>query len=141
MMVIMAHIISLDTKLHDAREKKKALTRNRKLAAIRSVFQEARRTFRCEKCYRQLDMPEIDEENQDRNMRVPYRFCESCSEEYVDYIEKLKGKGNPDCYWHNDAWRDSWHRWIDYQGAVDNYLKTSEFKQLIQGLKEIDPDK
>ncbi|WP_207689923.1 hypothetical protein [Desulfonema limicola] len=138
----MADIISIDNKLKDVRQRKKALARQRKLAAIRSVFQEARRTFRCEKCYRQLDLPDIEEDDDEEpNPRVPYRFCESCSEEYIDYIEKLKGKGNPDCYWHNDAWRKTWHSWIDYQGAVDNYLKTSEFKQLIQELNEIDPDK
>lgn len=136
----MADIISIDAKLHDARQRKKNLARKRKLAAIRSVFQEARRTFRCEKCYRQLDLPDPDEEEEEPNLRVPYRFCESCSEEYVDYIEKLKGKRNPDCYWHNDAWRETWHRWIDYQGAVDTYLKTKEFKQLIQELKEDDPE-
>jgi hypothetical protein len=135
----MADIISLNVKLQDVKEKKEALTRKRKLAAIRSVFQDVRRTFRCEKCYRQVesDPPQDDEL---RNMRVPYRFCGSCTDEYIDYIERLKGKGDPDCYWHNDAWLDLWHNWIDYQGSLDYYLKTKEFKQLLQELREPDPE-
>jgi hypothetical protein len=32
--------------------------------------------------------PEVPE------FRVPYHFCDSCSEEYVEYIDALKGKKN-----------------------------------------------
>jgi hypothetical protein len=53
-----------------------------------------------------------------------------------DYIERLQGRGDPDCYWHNDEWLDAWRKWIDYQGSVDRYVKSKEFLRLIQEFKK-----
>lgn len=130
----MAEIISLAPRLRDAGKINETLMRKRKLAAVRSLFQRARGALRCEKCFRQLD--EDGGKKGIRNQRVPYRFCCSCAEEYIDYIEQLQGRGNPDYYWHNEAWLKVWQRWIDYQGSVDQYMKTNEFRQL---MREIDP--
>lgn len=130
----MAEIISLVSRLREAGKINETLVRKRKLAAVRSLFQRARGSLRCEKCFRQLDEERTKEGI--RNLRVPYRFCDSCAEEYIDYIERLQGRGNPDHYWHNEAWLKVWQKWIDYQGSVDHYVKTSEFRQL---MREIDP--
>ena len=88
----------------------------------------------------QVNQPDQVDENNLSDPRIPYRFCESCSEEYIDYIERLKGKGDSDCYWHNDDWLEIWKRWIDYQGVIDRYLKSKEFIQLVQELKDTKPD-
>ena len=72
--------------------------------------------------------------------KLPYKFCEACEDEYLDYIERLQGRGDPDCYWHNDAWLDSWRKWIDYQGSVDHYVKSKEFLRLLQEFKQSSPD-
>jgi hypothetical protein len=63
-------------------------------------------------------------------------LCQSCHEEYEDYINLLKGKKIVDDYWHNDLWAELWKRWIDYQSAVDSYLKSKEFKKLLVELRE-----
>ena len=75
----------------------------------------------------------------DEAPKLPYRFCEGCLEEYLDYINRLKGIDNPDFYWHNPAWMEGWNLWINYQGAMDRYLKSPEFKRLIKEMQE-DPD-
>lgn len=131
----MAEIISLDAKLQDAINKKHELTRRRKLNAVKKVFQCTHCSFKCEKCGTQINetKPGGDPSN---NLRVPYRFCESCSEEYVDYIERLQGGGDTDCYWHNDEWVDSWQKWIEYQSAIDRYTKSKDFLKLIKELKQ-----
>jgi len=67
---------------------------------------------------------------------VPYRFCENCLEEYLDYIERLKGRGNPDYYWHNEAWLKVWQGWIGYQNAIDQYMKTRAFTKLLKELQQ-----
>ncbi len=132
----MADIISLDGRFQLARDKKAELTIKRKRLAVKKVFQCTHCTFKCEKCGTQVSLAHRDEERIDHNLRIPYRFCESCSEEYIDYIERLKGEGDPNCYWHNPAWAATWKAWIDYQGAVDHYIKTKEFLQLIKELKQ-----
>ena len=70
-----------------------------------------------------------------RNSGSPYSFCDSCSEEYIEYIDTLKGKKDEALYWHNDAWMKVWSTWIEHQGAVDSYLKSKEFEQLLNELK------
>ena len=131
----MAEIISLDAKLQDAINKKHELTRRRKLHAVKKVFQCTHCSFKCEKCGTQINETESSGDLSN-NLRVPYRFCESCSEEYVDYIERLQGGGDTDCYWHNDEWTDSWQKWIDYQSAIDRYTKSKDFLKLIKELKQ-----
>ena len=135
----MADVISIDNKLQLAENKKAALIRKRKILAVQKVFHCTHCASKCAKCGTQIGVDHRDRKK-DLKLRVPYRFCESCSEEYIDYLERLKGKGNPECYWHNTTWLESWKKWIDYQGVIDRYLKSKEFKQLLQELKEAESD-
>lgn len=129
----MADIISLDNKLELTREKKAALRRQQKAVAVRRVLQCTSCSFKCEKCGTQID-PNTGVAPV-RN-KLPYKFCEACEDEYIDYIERLQGRGDTDCYWHNDAWLDSWRKWIDYQASVDRYTRSKEFLRLIEEFKQ-----
>ena len=135
----MAEIISLDGKLQDAINKKHQLTRRRKLNAVKKVFQCTHCSFKCEKCGTQINETESRGVSSN-HLRVPYRLCESCAEEYVDYIERLQGGGDSTCYWHNDEWIDVWQKWIDYQSAMDRYTKSKDFLKLIKELKQTRPE-
>ncbi len=136
----MADIISLDDKLHEVRDRKKLEDRRRKLATVRSVMSRVGRPNRCEKCHEKIPPEAISDRDENTRLRVPYVFCDHCAEEYVDYIEFLQGREKPDRYWQNNAWRDLWKQWIDYQGSMDHYTKTPEFKQLLAELKPPDSD-
>jgi Pyruvate/2-oxoacid:ferredoxin oxidoreductase delta subunit len=134
------NIIELDKKLKHTKEKKAEIIRKRKILAVQKVFQCMHCAFKCEKCGTQIQPDEHRQQRAISDLRVPYRFCESCAEEYIDFIERLKGKGDPEYYWHNDIWLEMWRKWIDYQGAIDTYLKSKEFKQLLAELKDTRPD-
>ena len=58
----------------------------------------------------------------------------------MEYIERLKGRGDAECFWHNSEWLDLWHRWIEYQGALDRYMKSKEFVKLLNELKQTHPE-
>lgn len=135
-----ANIISFEDKKGLAEEKQASLTKMRKFQAVRKVFQCTHCALKCEKCGSQISGDQSKTDLYQRKLNVPYNFCGECSDEYLDYIERLKGAGDPDCYWHNEAWIDAWKRWIDYQGSVDRYLKSREFKQLLNELKQTGPD-
>ncbi|CAB5164794.1 hypothetical protein D3OALGA1CA_5303 [Olavius algarvensis associated proteobacterium Delta 3] len=83
---------------------------------------------------------EDDPVNHPLHLRIPYRFCSVCSEEYIDYIEYLKGRIDSDRYWHNETWVEAWGKWIDYQSTIDRYIKSKEFVQLLDELKSTTPD-
>jgi hypothetical protein len=69
---------------------------------------------------------------------IPYHFCDSCAEDYLDYISCLQSKGDPQMYWHNHEWLKVWRTWIDYQGAIDQYKNSKEFRRLIEELRTED---
>jgi len=135
-----ANIISFKDKRGLAEEKQATLIKQRKVQAVRKVFQCTHCALKCEKCGAQISGESNETDPYQRQLNVPYNFCGECSDEYLDYIKRLQGGGDPDCYWHNEAWIDSWKRWIDYQSSVDQYLKSKEFKQLINELKQTGPD-
>ena len=128
----MGNIISLRAKRKCNQEKQDAITRKRKLLAVRKIFRCTHCASKCEKCGVQIT---IDNRSDVPAFRVPYAFCDSCAEEYVEYIEALKGNIDRSLYWHNDAWMKVWATWIEHQGAVDSYLKSKEFEQLLEELK------
>ena len=128
----MGNIIPLDAKLKTSREKQDAIARKRKLLAVRKIFRCTHCASKCEKCGVQITG---DNRPEAPAFRIPYLFCDSCAEEYVEYIETLKGNGDRSQYWHNDAWMKVWATWIEHQGAVDSYLKSKEFERLLEELK------
>lgn len=132
----MADIISLDDKLELSREKKADRRRRQKAAAVRRAMQCTGCARKCEKCGAQVERPPAATDER----RFPYRFCEACAEEYGDYLERLQGRGDPDCYWHNEAWLDTWRKWIDYQGSVDRYRRSREFIRLLREFETPGPE-
>ena len=128
----MGNIISLDDKLGLSEKKKREILRRRKYIALQKVFQCTRCSLKCEKCGVQISDAHQRRIESDITPNLPYRFCEGCMDEYLDYINRLKGTGDPDYYWHNGAWMESWKLWIDYQGTIDRFLKSKEFKRLVR---------
>lgn len=132
----MADIISYDRILRSEKAKKAAQSHQRKVATVRKIFRSAYRMLRCERCGESVKEGHRKEITDHRGHRVPYRFCEICADEYLDYIARLQGRGDPACYWHNEAWSKLWQQWIDFQAAADHYLKSKEFRKLMEEVQK-----
>lgn len=128
----MGKIISLDDKLKMIERGRASAKHKRKIIAVRQIFQCSHCASKCDRCGTILGM---DNYTQKANTRIPYHFCNGCAEEYIDYIDKLQGKGDPGAYWHNHAWMKAWRAWIDYRGAMDQYMRSNEFRRLIEELR------
>jgi len=133
-----ADVISLNDKLQISENQKAKIAKKRKILTVQKIFQCAKCSFKCEKCGRQIEKENSAALAESERKRIPYRFCDSCLEEYIDYINKLKGQGNKDLYWHNEAWINLWGKWVDYQYSVDQYLKSKEFIQIVRELEKPD---
>lgn len=131
----MADIIPLKAKLQHTKEKEAEIIRKRKLLAVQKIFQCTHCSLKCEKCGTQISAEDTRHANHVCGLKKSYRFCESCSEEYADYVKRLQGKSDPAYYWYNAEWFELWKKWIDYQSAMDRYLKSKEFKRLLMELK------
>jgi hypothetical protein len=128
----MSKIISLDDKLQLSAAQRAALARKRKIMTVRKVFKCTHCASKCERCGAGLGS-----ENQTKvdHPHIPYHLCESCTEEYIEYIHRLQGKGDSEAYWYNHAWMKIWQAWIEYQGAIDQYLQSKEFRMLLDELR------
>ena len=130
----MTSIISFQDKLKRTREKKERLVRKEKILAVQKILRCTRCPLKCEKCGGQIE--DSYQGHKDQLLpKIPYRFCNSCTDEYWAYINRMKGCDNPSYYWHNDAWLRLWQSWIDYQSAMDRYTQSSEFQQLLSELR------
>ena len=136
----MADVLSFDKKIKTNQRKRTDLVRKRKITAVQKVFQCTHCAFKCEKCGAQIGTEDANSDHHHHKAHIPYRFCDGCYEEYLDYIGHLKGKGDPDCYWHNEEWLKAWRAWIDYQSSIDMYLKSKEFVRLVDELKQLRSD-
>lgn len=128
----MTKVISLDDKLKLSAKQRDALARKRKILAVRKVFQCTHCASKCERCGTSLGP---DNQGPKNNPRIPYNFCDSCADEYIEYINRLQGKGDDEAYWYNHAWLKVWRSWIEYQGAIDQYLRSKEFRRLLDELQ------
>lgn len=135
----MAEIISFDNRRQKAEDQVKGQERKRKFEAVRRMLNCTHCSTKCLKC----GVPVGPENHPDRrfsHLRIPYRFCDTCAEDYMEYIERLKGRGNPDHYWQNDQWLETWGKWIEYQNSMDQYVRSREFLELIKELKPTTPE-
>ncbi len=128
----MGKIISLDDKLNLSASKKADVVRKRKILAVRKIFQCTHNANKCERCGTALTSKN---QGQARKLQIPYKFCDSCADEYRAYINMLQGVQDEETYWHNEAWMKVWRAWIDYHGAIDAYLRSNEFQRLVSELQ------
>lgn len=130
----MADIIEFDKKAQDLKDSRDQDLRERKLEALKRVFQCSRCLLKCAKCGSQV------EEEQDRKCQClgPYRFCRNCREEYLEYRGRIEGRRpNAQLYWHNDKWMKVWESWLQHQLNLDEYRQSKEFLQLLEEVEEL----
>jgi hypothetical protein len=130
-----ADIISFDNLRQEAEDKAADRLKKSKAVSARKGILASRRPNRCEKCSGPMSEPAADRKDDPRRLRTPYVFCDNCLEEYIDFIDRLQGRGNPHFYWHNDIWMESWRRWIDYKSTLDRYIRSREFTQLVREIE------
>ena len=134
-----ADVIAINKKMQLKADERAALIRKRKILAVRKVFHCTHCASKCEKCGTQIGVQPADQETVPSKIKIPYHFCESCTEEYLDYMDRLQGGGNPEYYWHNETWQAIWKNWIAYQTSIETYLKSKEFSRLLKELKQMGP--
>lgn len=130
----MAEVIEFDKKAQNLKSLRDESLRQRKIEAIRKVFQCARCLLKCAKCGSQLEM----ESAAGSRCLSPYPFCKNCHQEYQEYRERLEGKRTTSqCYWHNEKWMTVWKSWLEHQNCLDHYRQSKEFLQLLEEVEEL----
>ncbi len=120
-------IIDIENRLRLGQKKRAKVEKAKKLEAVRKILQCTRCLARCAKCGIQFETQAMY-----KRFKGPFRFCETCQEEYEDFL-KVKEKGEESrYYWHNQEWLKAWQCWLDYQQALKAYGESPEFIDLIR---------
>jgi len=126
----MGDIVKFDECMETEKKKRKQ-KRIEKLTAMRKIFECTKCALKCNRCGTQVDIARTSSYLKE----VPYRFCMSCEDEFKDFLDKRKGNGRKDLYWHNHEWMAMWQAWIHYQEAIKKYENSREFKRLLNDLR------
>jgi hypothetical protein len=130
----MAEILEFDKKCQDLKSSRDTILRQRKIEALRKIFQCTRCMLKCAKCGTQLET----EMQESSKYATPYTFCRNCYDEYQEYRERAKNdQWNPRYYWHNDTWVKVWESWIEHQRWLDRYRQSKEFLELLQEVEDL----
>lgn len=130
----MAEIIQFGKKAQDLKSVRDNSLRQRKIEALKKIFQCTRCMLKCAKCGSQLD----SSGEAPQKYVAPYPFCKNCHEEYQEYRERSEGKQlNPSYYWYNDIWLKVWETWLEEQKLLDEYRKSKEFLQLLEEVEDL----
>ena len=123
----MTKIIDIEDRLKLEQKKKRQVEKSKKMDAVRKILQCTRCLARCHKCGVQFDTTRMYKRYQER-----FRFCESCQEEYDEFVRQKTEGGESPYYWHNQAWLNLWQRWLDYQEALKEDGESPEFIELVR---------
>jgi hypothetical protein len=130
----MADIIEFGKKAEGLKSERETILRQRKIEALKKLFQCTRCMLRCSKCGSQIDT----EPDECAKFATPYSFCRSCREEYEEYRDRIGGnRTGTDCYWHNTVWMKTWETWLHHQKAMDRYRQSKEFLQLLDEVEDL----
>lgn len=121
----MADVIGLEEK---KKKKQKRIDQDnaKKALALLKVFECASCHLKCARCGTRLELSQI----QSVVSGIPYRFCESCEEEFIDFQKRVGGSASNRIYWYNDEWLGMWEAWTNYQESVKRFLNSKEVIRL-----------
>lgn len=130
----MAEILEFDKKSQDLKSSRDTVLRQRKIEALRKIFQCTRCMLKCAKCGTQLET----EMQESSKYATPYTFCRNCHDEYQEYRDRIqKNPANSKYYWHNDTWMKVWESWLEHQRWLDLYRQSKEFLQLLREVEDL----
>jgi len=130
----MADIIEFGKKAEHLKSERETYIRQRKIEALRKIFQCTRCMVKCARCGAQIE----SQADECSKFAAPYNFCRSCRQEYEEYRARSGGnQADSDCYWHNSAWMRVWETWLQHQKVLDQYRQSKEFLQLMDEVERL----
>ncbi len=126
----MGKIIDLEKKKAEDRKKKEEEEKIKKMHTAAQMFQCSHCRLKCVKCGTQIEMDKM----MPYPSHVPYRFCNNCLEEYLEFQKRLHGCDSSEYYWYNEEWLDIWKSWIRYHEDLKRYESSRGYQRLLEEL-------
>ena len=127
----MDKIVNLEKRKEDRKKREQAERYRAKVVAVQKVMQCSSCHMRCAMCgfhVGDMDAPE------ERSTSHGLVLCGDCSKEYQDFLAVTQKKTKSEVFWHNKEWIDMWSAWVGYRRAIIAFMKSKEFKFLLEEL-------
>lgn len=126
-------------KILDIAERLKEKQREEQIEANRQKLETIQRTIHCSLCSFKCGMCGHHFNTTDafcppETATAEISLCESCREEFEDFLAQVSGRKGRRMFWHNKEWVQLWSAWLDYREAIVNFRESYEFRRLIQEL-------
>jgi len=121
----MADVIGLEEKMQKKRRRMDQ-ERAKKAVALLKVFECASCHLKCARCGIRLEVSQVHPPASG----IPYRFCNSCQEEFSEFQRRVSRGSSGDIYWYNAEWLDMWRAWTTYQDCIKRFLNSKEVIRL-----------
>jgi hypothetical protein len=128
----MNKILNITNKLEDKKRKQQKKIHRGKMETLQRIVQCSSCHFKCAMCGYHLST--ADSPNAPSSSPSNFYLCESCRDEFREYMKMTSGKKESDIFWHNREWMKLWSAWFDFQQAIKEFKNSVEFEQLIEEL-------
>ena len=126
----MDKIVNLEERIED-REKKKQLKQYRgKIETLKKIIQCTSCHFKCAMCGLQMEARGSSREA--HLAPIGLNLCESCRDEFDDFLSISRGVNRSDIFWHNQEWKDMWSAWLKYRKSINTFMDSPEFRLLLE---------
>lgn len=129
----MKNIISIRERIEIKKQKEQIEHHRRKATAIQKVVQCPSCQLSCAMCGHHLSVAEA---SSDSSITSKHTLCESCRDEFKDYLAISIGNNLPKVFWHNKEWKNMWSAWLNYRQAIAGFMNSDEYKLLVEELEE-----
>jgi len=129
----MDKVVNIRQRIEDKKQRERREHHREKMETIQKVVQCTACHFRCAMCG--LHVTAADSPDQPPTSPDGLTFCESCGQEFDDFLAISRGEKRPDISWHNKEWFNMWSAWLEYRESINDFLNSNEFKHI---LEEID---
>ncbi len=128
----MKKIIHLEKEIESRRQKERLEHYRGKMETIQKILQCSSCHLRCAMCGVQIEG--TDSTCHSHPATSGLQFCDCCREEFLEYLSIAKGEREPTLFWHNREWKTMWSAWLEYRKAMTAFLRSTEFKLLLEEL-------
>jgi hypothetical protein len=126
-------IVHLGDRIESRKSKERLEHYRGKMETVQKLLQCSSCHLKCALCSAQLEAQDVS--NRDRPAQPGLRFCPSCKEEFEEFQAITRSGVSPTLFWHNEEWKAMWSAWLDYRRALGAFLRSNEFKLLLEELE------
>jgi hypothetical protein len=125
----MVKVLDFTDRLDGKKRKEQIKAYRAKVEAVQTVVQCSSCRLKCAMCGDHMHREDLACPPASASREL--NLCETCQDEYQDFLEMRSGKSDRKVFWHNKEWMHLWASWLEYQKAMKDFRSSHEFKSLL----------